>query len=316
MERNFALFSERDNVIWTFGDLDDDFIESCTKFLQGLDSFGHELFGEGVATIKLDKSKSPGGDNPEEIFCLTLDQRFYFIVSDPLITLRLMEFRNIPSEFKDSINATLAGQALFIYANLFEKWGTKLDKLYHEALTDVGIHENLKRYANNGVCSFSGLNQRQLCLFHYFLRQRFESQEYLLGQKPWAIINAKQGTKIHLRQGLDINRALITSGFLSVIYTFVEDLFMSLPSRIIFGGDSIVSLDTFAGKNNFLSISSWHSVLKNSDFLDSFTVLDQNIVQDLYIPFTHFLARKLSEEFQEAVKNYPLLDLISVMYYL
>ncbi|MFW9998045.1 MAG: hypothetical protein ACFFD4_38740 [Candidatus Odinarchaeota archaeon] len=313
MDRHFALFCDKQNVIWTFGDMTDEFSESCTRFLNGLDSIGHELFGEGIASIKLDPPVK-GGDKPEEIFCLTLARRFYFIVSDPLFTLRLMEFSEIPTEFQENIEATLAGQALMIYANLYEKLeerSEEIDELFHSALRDAGIWDNLEDYAGKGRCSLSGLTVRQLCLFHYFLRERFEKNPEILSQKPWAIINAKNGTPVHLKHNQSIDRALIIAGYLSVIYTFVEDLFMSLPTRIIFGGEVIVSLDTFTGKKNFLSISSWESVLKDKEFLGKFVAIPQEVVQDLHAPFTQFLAQKLSEEFFDAVTKYPLLDLLN-----
>ncbi|MHA2335027.1 MAG: hypothetical protein ACXAEU_23565 [Candidatus Hodarchaeales archaeon] len=196
MDKHFALFCDGQKAIWTFGNLTNDFIESCTRFLNGLDSIGHELFEEGIASIKLDPPER-GGDYPEEIFCLTFGRRFYFIVSDPLITLRLMEFKDIPVEFQANIKGTLVGQALVIYSDLYnrmEENGKEMDLLFHSALEDVGIHENLDKYVWNGACSFAGLNLRQLCLFHYFLREELENKKELLGQKPWAIANAKSGT--------------------------------------------------------------------------------------------------------------------------
>ena len=86
---NWALFVEGTEVKWTFGNPSSEFIEIVSNFLMGLGNLGKELFGEGIASIQFDLPKHSGMKS-SEIFIVSLEDQFFLIISDPAVTLLLI----------------------------------------------------------------------------------------------------------------------------------------------------------------------------------------------------------------------------------
>ncbi|MHA1991019.1 MAG: hypothetical protein ACW981_01710 [Candidatus Hodarchaeales archaeon] len=306
---NWAIFAKETEVIWHFGDLSQEFIDNTVNFLNGLDAMGTELFGSGVASITLDQ-KSNKVISASEIFVVSLGSTFFFIASDPLITMRLIYHENLPDILEDQMRSILIGQATNLYANLYtESSGSEsqVDDLFWTALYEIGYNKDVKNVVEKGRCSFSEFGLLDMMLFHYQLRKIFA--EKYPKTEPWAIIADESGP-IHLKFGKMTN-ATSLAGYLSVLFMFCKELFDSSPKSLVFGGDSLIPLEVVNGDDFFLSLTRWDTLFKDKDFLKDLNKLDRNIVDQLGFPITQFLAEKLSTMMQKELKNWSMNQLIT-----
>lgn len=310
IDRNFAIFFDESDVKWHFGELSEEFIEKCSNYLRGLNKLGQDLFGEGIATIKLNP-ESRGGNQPEEIFVVALANQFFFIISDPFTTLRLMEFSHLPKFELEQMRSILAGQASVLFSNLHDRFsGQNIISYFHNALRETGIKEGYSDFVNEKSCSVGKLSLRELSLFHYFLRDEFLN----LGKNidPWAIASGTGGMPIFFSFKSPANKLLI-SGYLAAIYAFARDLFKSTPLKITFGGDKITSVDIIISDNAILSLVNWQHLLQDLSFIQKWQDVPQNISSELSSNFQTFVAEKLAYKFQHVLNDYSLTDLLYIL---
>ena len=317
---NWAIFAERSTAEWHFGTLSDEFIENTVSFLNGLDSIGKELFGSGVASIELDwrnlKLDNSAYIKTKEVFVISLFSQFFFIASDPLTTIKLIEMEGVPQEFDDIIRGVLVGQASVLYSNLYldadtQEEQNQIDDLFRSTITDVGITENLDSIVDKGRCSFASFSFSEMLIFHYLLRKTF-SQKYS-NSDEWGIVADSSGSPIYIAYGKMENTTSL-SGYLSVLLMFCVELFKAPPKSIVFGGEKLIPLEMVNGlqNNTYCAFSAWDVLFKDTEFLRQLIELNTKNITDLQIPLSKFMAEKLSIIFQKDLQNWQLEMLISI----
>ena len=317
---NWAIFAEKNKSEWSYGELSKEFIENTVSFLNGLDSIGKELFGSGVASIELDW-RNLTDDNSEyvrtkEVFVISLFSQFFFIASDPLTTIKLIEIEGVPDELEDIIRGVLVGQASVLYSNLFLDAESvidqnRIDELFRLTVTEVGITEDLDSIVDRGRCSFASFSFSQMLTFHYLLRKTF-SQKYTKSDE-WGIVADTSGSPIYIAYGKMDNTTSL-SGYLSVLSMFCVELFKAPPKSIVFGGEKLIPLEMVNGSENntYCAFSAWEVLFKDEEFLRQLMELNQKGNTDLRIPLSKFMAEKLSLIFQQNLQNWQLDLLISI----
>jgi hypothetical protein len=317
---NWAIFAEKNKSEWHFGSLSQDFIENTVSFLNGLDSIGKELFGSGVASIELDwrnlDTDKSSHIKTKEVFVVSLFSQFFFIASDPLTTIKLIEIKGVPEDIEDIIRGVLVGQASVLYSNLYLDANStddqnKVDELFRSTIIEVGITENLDDIVDKGRCSFASFSFSQMLIFHYLLRKIF-SQKYSKSDE-WGIVADSSGSPIYIAYGKMENTTSL-SGYLSVLLMFCVELFKAPPKSIVFGGEKLIPLEMVNGSDNnsYCAFSAWEILFKEPEFLRQLIELDHTGVTDLQIPLSNFLGEKLSLIFQKNLQNWKLELLISV----
>lgn len=317
---NWAIFAEKNKSEWYYGDLTDDFIENTVSFLNGLDSIGKELFGSGVASIELDwrnlSIENSAYIKIKEVFVISLFSQFFFIASDPLTTIKLIEIEGVPPEINDIIRGVLVGQASVLYSNLYleaqsEEEQNKIDELFQSTIMDVGITEDLESIVDKGRCSFASFSFSQMLTFHYLLRKTF-SQKYSIADE-WGIVADSSGSPIHIAYGKMENTTSL-SGYLSVLLMFCVELFKAPPKSIVFGGEKLIPLEMVNGleNNTFCAFSAWDVLFKDTEFLRQLIELNKKGITDLHDPLSKFMAEKLSLFFEQNLQNWNLELLISL----
>ena len=110
IDSNWALFVEDKEVKWSFGNPDDEFLIFVVNFLTALSQIGEELFGQhGIAQIEFDIPRRNQGFLSAEVFIVSLMNKFFLIMSDPTVTLKLIETSGgIAQEVQDIMRITRA----------------------------------------------------------------------------------------------------------------------------------------------------------------------------------------------------------------
>jgi hypothetical protein len=313
---NFALFVHGKECRWSFGDVSPEFTETCVGFLSGLDSMGQELFGEGVATIKLD-TKEFTAIKASEIFVVSLLGSFFFIISDPVVTIKLIEAKGgIPFDVEEVMRGMLVGQASILYAGMFsiaeseaEYW--KIDKLFQKTLMKIGIVSNLEKYVESGRCSFSPLSLTELLFFHYYIRLEFEKEQDFGVElyKPWGLLSSNSGTNISLEYQVEENITIL-AGYLSAIHVFITELFKSRPRALVFGGGGkLTSLVLFNGQDNFLSVANPEEIFKHKKFIENLNAVSIDVLDDILPEIKQFLAQKTAKKVEKKLRVLKLSEL-------
>ncbi len=258
-QENFALFVEGTEVKWTFGRPNQEFLETVSNFLMGISSLGKEFFGEGIASITFDRKKHTG-IKASEIFIVSLEDQFFLIISDPAVTLLLIQAQGgIPDDIKVIMKAVLVGQASILYANAVtdadDESKTIIDKHFQDILLDLN-----DRFVNEGLINsivgeygsnFSILTFEECLLLHYYLRKHAERKSYAAPSGRAMIANL-EGWSIPLSYG--ITREGVWSGFFAAIIGFIQSLFESKPKYISFGSTEIHKLRFVYGKTFFMAL--------------------------------------------------------------
>ncbi|MHA1168961.1 MAG: hypothetical protein ACTSP4_01995 [Candidatus Hodarchaeales archaeon] len=319
---NFALFVQGNECQWSHGNLSEQFIETSISFLSGLDTMGQELFGEGVATIKLDPKNS--SSHVSEIFIVSLMGSFFFIISNPLECVKLIESSDnqndnqIPQDLRDKIRAMLVGQAAVLYANMYSFAENKaecheIERLFLGVLHKIGIVENLESYIDNGRCSFSQLDMSQLIYFHYYLRQEFEKEHFKVKsiRDTWALVSNHFGTRITLNYNVKDNITVL-AGYLSAIHAFITELFYSEPQTLIFGGaEKLTSLMMFNGQENYMAVANPLEVF-NDAFISSLENLEPDVLMDITPPVKQYFADKTTSKYRNKLLRLELRTLFNI----
>jgi len=202
-KEHWAIFVEGTEIKWTFGDPSVEFQGIVADFLRGLGSFGEELFGEGIASITFDLPKHSGFKSTE-LFIVSLKDHFYFIISDPSITLMLISAKDgIPFDIKEIMTAVLVGQASVLYASSIEETDQADKDRIHKELQDIILDVNPSYAENDQVqiivgnsgSNFGILSFEECLLFHYFLRKQAEEGIYF-SPSSWCLISHQDGGDI------------------------------------------------------------------------------------------------------------------------
>ncbi|MFW9779605.1 MAG: hypothetical protein ACFFE8_12175 [Candidatus Heimdallarchaeota archaeon] len=257
VQENFALFVDGTDVRWSFGNPSDDFVEIVSNFLMGLSSLGQEFFGEGIASITFDRRRY-SGIKASEIFIVSLEDRFFLIISDPAVTLLLIAASGgIPSEIKDIMRAVLIGQASILYSRAImdadAETKQQIDTHFQEILLDLN-----ERFRHTPVVGpygshFSILNFEEALLLHYYLRKHAEKR--ITAPAGRAIIANLEGWKIPLAYGTGMDdRSGVWAGFFAAIIGFIQTLFDSKPKYITFGSTELHKLRFIYGEKHFMAL--------------------------------------------------------------
>lgn len=307
--KHWAIFIEIDEVKWTFGIKENqEFQNTTVRFIQSLQAIGRELYEQGVASIKLDTSP---GDllSTKEIFIINLSDQFFFIISDLLVTSKLIsETATIPFEIDQIICAVLVGQAAIIYSHLKEKeWNSNYstDEIFRSILLSMKLSHEIDFLVSDGRCSLSPLNFQELLLFHYLLRNQFESgivSNNVRNKDSWAIMVHKGGIEITLSY-LSPQDPLLLGNFLGAVYSYVQALFGVKPQALVFGGSNFIYLQYFGGKKYFLAASNPQLLFQDEVFLQLIKSVQEEKRFDIAPAIKEFLIRTSSKLFEDNLRN-------------
>ncbi|MHA1969524.1 MAG: hypothetical protein ACW964_17220 [Candidatus Hodarchaeales archaeon] len=175
IDSNWALFVEGKEVKWSFGNPDDEFLTFVVNFLTALSQIGEELFGQhGIAQIEFDIPKRNQGFLSAEIFIVSLMNKFFLIMSDPTVTLKLIEASGgIYQEVQDIMSAVLVGQASMLYSqnitHLSQEKARKLEKTWQNIILDISddYTKDIEKIIGKESCNFSMLRFHDLIFLHY-----------------------------------------------------------------------------------------------------------------------------------------------------
>lgn len=335
--RNWALFIEGDQVKWTFGlsgDLssppeegqdegtneqitdDQEFQLTTVRFIQSLQAIGRELYDNGVASIKLaHPSRSTLMAN--EVFIVNLSDQFFFIISDLTVTARLIQNQETPFEVEQIINAVLVGQASILYSTLIlvqDEGGYDTDQIFRELLVtlEVDKRHDLQDLVHNGRCALSPLRMDELLLFHYLLREYFESRihQVSITSKAWALMVDSSGTDIPL-SWMPPKDPYLLGNFLGAIYSYVQALFGTKPAAIVFGGADLIYLQFFGGTKYFLAASNPQTLAKDPDFVRMIMQVPSEKFKDIEDAVHEFILSQVVQLVKQKLTDEPLGSLLT-----
>ncbi|MHA1974552.1 MAG: hypothetical protein ACTSW1_16250 [Candidatus Hodarchaeales archaeon] len=310
VQEHWALFVEATEVKWSFGNPSNEFLEVVSNFLMGLGKLGKELFGtEGIASINFDR---PGhaGLKASEIFIVSLQEKFFLIISDPAVTLLLIEAEGgLPDDIKQLMRAVLVGQASILYSNLITDADPEtreaIERHFKDIILDINEKYMEKGFIDNIVgiagSNFSILSFQELLLLHYYLRKHAERTS-IVNPQGWAIIANLDGFDIPFSYNLT-NQG-IWAGFFSAIVGFIQSLFDSKPKYISFGTTFIHKLRFIFGKNYFMAIDTGltSDLLLKKDFQRSLFSTPFIILKDMSPGIKRLLIEELLQ-YHEARLN-------------
>ncbi|MFX1534591.1 MAG: hypothetical protein ACFFDI_10250 [Promethearchaeota archaeon] len=294
---NWALFSKGSKVFWSYG-LPEETAGMTAGLATGLDNLGRETatLHESIASIELlDKRRRP--PKKQEIL-IVAHMDYYFVASDPLVTSKLLrQEASMPVELSDIVRSVLVGQAAILYASLWtsvtsESAYTLIDKLYSDALHELGIEQREDLNVGNGTCSFGGLDLPQLLFLHSYVRGRLKEIEPLWN--PWGFIINKHGVPIHLTYNFPkADERFIV--FLSSIYNFIESVFEACPTSLIFGGQKPLIVKLFLGERNILAACNLGGLLNDTKFIEKYKNLKDSLKMDLEQGLQDWLISQLAD---------------------
>lgn len=256
---NWAILSADNEVKWHFGDIAGERLLQTLYFVNALGKLGAEILGQVIGVIRL-RYPRPHPTQAREIMVVSLMDKYNIVISDPLVTTRLMsqiEADSDPIPPFDDMRSILAGGASVIYS-LFYSHEEVLDRqvvdsLFKEAVNAVTYKEDV--FVGEGACSFSALSLEELLFFHALLKELFESYySVMVPGQPWGIISSMSGAELYLSFDPPVDAALISS-FSSVIANYTRFLFEAYPARLIFGIAQQSAMDFIATENNLFVIN-------------------------------------------------------------
>ena len=297
---HWAIFVEGTDIKWTFGDPSLEFQAIVADFLRGLGTFGEELFGEGIASITFDLPKHSGFKS-SELFIVSLQDHFYFIISDPAITLMLISSKDgIPFDIKEIMTAVLVGQASILYANSIAEATQKERERIHKELQSIILDINPSYKENDEVkiivgasgSNFGMLTFEECILFHYYLRKQAEEGTYF-SPSSWCIISHKDGGDIPFSFNIDDD--VLLGGYFSAIIGLLSTLFNSKPRFLAFGSASIRKLRFVYGKKFFMALdkSFMLDLLLSRKFQSQFFETSYSVIKDLAIGIKELIIEEI-----------------------
>ncbi|MHA1207193.1 MAG: hypothetical protein ACTSSO_06455 [Candidatus Hodarchaeales archaeon] len=302
---NWAIVSTNTEIMWSFGDIDEDKQKQTVDFINALSKLGHEIWDndQAIGMIRL-RYPTPHPSHAREIMIISLHNKFNIVISDPLVTTRLMtkiKFEDSHLHHYDTIRSILAGSASVLYSQFYSSSSllehSVVDRLFREAIQAVTYSKKVT--VGNGECSFSALTVEELLFFHALLKKLFESYSYsknTFKSRPWGVIHSDSGAQIYLEYEAPVDSALI-SAFSAVTAAYCNLLYSAQPARLIFGYNS--GMEFITTKDNIFVINNPQKLLKLQRFIRKWKKVPEEIKTDL-IPAmkSYFAELSLIEERQ------------------
>ncbi|MFX0124405.1 MAG: hypothetical protein ACFFAE_12255 [Candidatus Hodarchaeota archaeon] len=299
VDPNWALFVEGKSVKWSFGNPDDEFLTFVTNFLTALAQIGEELFGQhGIAQINFDV-KRHAGFRSSEVFVVSLENKFFLIMSDPNTTMKLIDAHGgIAHEVQEIMSAVLVGQAAMLYAQCItevedDETREYLESIWQNIILDLSeeYSEEINKIVGKSASNFSMLSFADLLFLHYYLRKQPELTRPL-SPKGWALVSHMSGGEIPLDFHVEKD-PVVLAGYLAIIISFLMSLFDSKPKSLVFGTNFLQSLSFVHGEDYFLSIDApFIELAMDSDFYNGFFDMKDLVLQDL----GESLKKRITEE--------------------
>lgn len=317
---NWAVLTAGDQVKWHFGDIDQEKLLQVLSFIKALSGLGTEMLDQVIGLIRL-RYPRPHPTKAREILIVSLLDKYSIIISDPLVTTRLMSSSGIriqldsdPIPHFDDIRSILAGTASLIYSDFYTRdeisvENIVIDKIFQEAIQAVTYSE--KVVCGEGECSFSALSIEELLFFHALLRDLLE--EYVpitSGTSPWGLISSLAGTKLYLSHNSPVDPALI-SAFSGVIVQFSRFLFDASPARLLFGYYPINSMDFVVTDENLFLFSNPRELLKQTQFCKQWQTLPPSVARDLAPGIKNYLAELSTSDHRVRVRDMKFYQVIN-----
>jgi len=298
IDSNWALFVEDKEVKWSWGNPDDEFLTFVVNFLTALSQIGEELFGQhGIAQIQFDIPKHQGF-LPGEVFIVSLMNKFFLIMSDPAVTLKLIEAcGGIAQEVKDIMSAVLVGQAAMLFSqNISEvssETAKELQTIWQNIILDISdeYKEDIEKIVGKDSCNFSMLQFHDLMFLHHQLRKQPEIADPVTPE-GWGLVSHMSGGEVpfiyHVSQD-----PVVLAGYLAIIISFLMSLFKSKPKKLVFGTNNLQVLSFIHGEEYFIAIDSPFTQLAlDSNFKEEFFGINTNVLNDV----ENNLRKKIAEE--------------------
>ena len=298
VDPNWAIFVESKSVKWSFGNPDDEFLTFVTNFLTALSQIGEELFGQhGIAQINFDVKKR-AGFRSSEVFVVSLENKFFLIMSDPSTTMKLIDAHGgIAHEVQEIMSAVLVGQAAMLYAQHIteadEETRDYLESIWQNIIIDISdsYTEDIDKIVGKSASNFSMLSFEDLLFLHYYLRKQPELTRPL-SPKGWGLVSHMSGGEIPLDFQVEKD-PVVLAGYLAIIISFLMTLFDSKPKSLVFGTNNIQSLSFVHGEEYFLSIDAPFSELSmDEEFYSGFFSMNNTVLEDL----GESLKKRITEE--------------------
>ncbi|MHA2247329.1 MAG: hypothetical protein ACXADY_20450 [Candidatus Hodarchaeales archaeon] len=298
VDPNWALFVESKSVKWSFGNPDNEFLTFVVNFLTALSQIGEELFGQhGIAQITFDVKKR-AGFRSTEIFVVSLENKFFLIMSDPGTTMKLIDsLGGIAKEVEEIMSAVLVGQAAMLYAQCITELPDEETRDYFESIWQNIIldlsddYSEVDKIVGKSTSNFSILPFKDLLFLHYYIRKQPELTRPL-SPKGWGLVSHMSGGEIPLEFNVEKD-SVILAGYLAIIISFLTTLFDSKPKNLIFGTSFIQSLSFIHGEDYFLSIDApFIELISNSEFHEDFSNMNDSVLKDL----EESLKKRITEE--------------------
>lgn len=297
VDENWAMFVNLDSEVeWAWGNPDKEFLQFTVNFLQGLGNLGAEIFGENsVASIEFEHTTF----KVSEVFIVSLQNKFFFICSDPAITLKLISAtEGLPKAMEEHISAVLVGQAAILFADSISNTKTKqemeiIERSFQAILLSINpsLSENISTICSKASSNFSILSFNELLSFHYYIR-RHET----LTDQPTGIALISHLSGGELPFSWNVERDVVLAGYLAVIFGFIKTLFGGSARRLVFGAHELRKLDFIYGEEYFLAIdSSFASLCQDPRFLPDFLSVSFDVLRDLGANLKRYIIRETLE---------------------
>lgn len=314
---NWAILSADNEVKWHFGDIDEERLLHTLYFVNALGKLGAEILGQLIGVIRLRYPRSHP-THAREIMVVSLMDKYNIVISDPLVTTRLMsriESDSDPIPPFDDMRSILAGGASIIYSQFFSHEEILdqqiVDSLFQEAINAVTYKKEV--FAKDGACSFSALSLEELLFFHALLKELFESYySIMLPGNPWGTISSLSGADLYLTHDPPVDSALISS-FASVIVNYTKFLFEAFPERLIFGIAQQSAMDFIATENNFFVINNPRKLFRLQKFQRKWRKIPSEVARDLAPAMKDYFTDLILQERQESIKKLKFHQIVNLM---
>ena len=306
---NWAIASTSNEIMWSFGDINEEKQNQTLDFITALSKLSHEIWDndQAIGMIRL-RYPTPHPSHAREIMIITLHNKFNIVISDPLVTTRLItkiKFDDSHLHHYDTIRSILAGSASVLYSQFYSSSSSLehsvVDRIFLEAIQAVTYSKKVT--VGNGECSFSSLTVEELLFFHALLKKLFESYSYSKDStksRPWGIIHSNSGAQIYLEHEPPIDSALI-SAFSAVTAAYCNLLFGAQPARLVFGYDA--GMEFITTEDNIFVINNPQKLLKLERFIRKWKKVPEDIQVDLVPAMKSYFAELSLIEERQRLKS-------------
>ncbi|MFX1283590.1 MAG: hypothetical protein ACFFB5_08040 [Promethearchaeota archaeon] len=312
---NWAILAAENEAKWHFGDITEERLLQTLYFVNALSKLGSEILGQVIGVIRLHYPKLHP-TQAREIMVVNLLNKYSIVISDPLVTTRLIKKIELESGSAppfDEMRSILAGAASVIYSQFYSEEGDSnvVDRLFREAVNAVTYSEHVT--VGNGECSFSALSFEELLFFHALLKELFENHFSILHPgKPWGIMSSISGAPIFLSYDPPSDAALISS-FSSVIANYCNFLFNASPARLVFGINPMSAMDFIVTKENLFVINNPRKLFRLQRFQRLWKKVPSEVAHELAPAMKDYFTELILQERHERFKKLKFHQIINLM---